>query len=391
MKKIMSTHKLPLIIFLIGVLFSSSSLAYAEESAVNITNEKPIEINLVDLREAFINQSKDVRDLKDTIDSIADAIANFDTNFRFVALAGDRSSGMKDQRKGSYYEYAYPNFVQMENLRAQLESLEITKETVETTLSFAADQLLSQYSLLKEQIAMYDQMILNTEKTYSAVQKKFELGSISKVDAENARIELENLKYNREKLAYQVENLKYNIMSLAGLEVDKTYVFQSPIFTDTEYDNVNLSKYYNAASEVSKLIYNTNRQMQALENEKKYTTAYRSYILKSDLLDFDRRYEEGIQSQESAKIEVYKSLRTYLSEFNRISDEIGVAETQIKYDTNFLDKLSQMEKLGQIVDTDRISYEIKVFQSELSKMSLENEKFLIGQKLELLISYGIKL
>ncbi len=392
MKKARCTQRVSLAIFLAVTLFCSSGVVFADvvetKAQIESDSSKPTEIGLLELRNSFIEESRDIRNLKKSIDDLVEILDNYDSSIRYIALGGDNSSGMKDERKGSYYEYAYPNFVQIENLRAQLEDLEITKETIETTLTYTADQMLSQYSLLKEQLNMYDQMVAKTEKTYQGIEKKLELGTISQIDAESSRIELENLKYNREKIFYQVENLKYTIMSMAGLEPEKEYIFQTPIFTEVDFSNDELGSYYDSALAVSKMVYNAKRQMQALDNEKTYVTTYERFVLESDLLDFNRRYEDGIQAQETSKIEVYQTLRTYLSEFNKAADELAVAETQIKYDENYLAKLSQMEKLGQIVDTDRMSYEIKVFQSELSKKSLENSKALLGQKIEVLINSG---
>lgn len=367
-------------------MFGVNTITYADESG-SIESEN-LFINLTDLREAFINESIEFRDLKE---NIVDLDQSADASEKTIFYRSDSPSGIKDQRKGSYYEYAYPTFVQLENLKTQVDVLDNTKDITETTLSYSADQLLSNYSLLKKQLELYDKMVEKTEQTYAASEKKYELGSISKMDLETSQVELENLKYNRDKIQYSMENVMYNMMKLAGLEFGKEYRFQEPVFTEIEFSESNFGSYYEAALEVSKDVANANREMDALENEGKYVKLYHSSILKSDLLDFDRRYEEGKQAQETAQNEVYQSLRSYLSEFNKLSDEISVADIQIKYDKNNLAKLAQMEKMGQVVDTDRQSYEIKVFQSEIEKMSLMNEKLLLSQKIDLLVSYGIKL
>lgn len=84
-------------------------------------------------------------------------------------------------------------------------------------------------------------------------------------------------------------------------------------------------------------------------------------------------------------------LKTDLSAYNKAEDDIAVAEAQLKYDEGMLNKLKEMENLGQIVDTQRMQYETKVLTSKLSLLSLENDRNLVLQKLELLIDYGVNL
>ncbi|GAU77751.1 hypothetical protein F3D3_2380 [Fusibacter sp. 3D3] len=361
--------------------------ASVQADATDESKKIPIEIGLVELRELFINNVKDVRDLKKNISDLGENVDRFD----YMPYLVDRPSGMKDQRKGHYYEFAYPNLVQPENLKAQLLSLEVGREKLETTLSYSVDTMLSSLSVLNEQVKLYDKMVQKTKKTYEGILKKKELGTISEVAAETARVELDNLKYTYRKNELQAHTLRLNIMSQAGLEFDQIYSFPVPVFTLSDFDETQFGQYYETALSANKDVIAANRQMEALENEKKYVEQYEVFILKSDLLDFKRRYEEGQALQVTSKESVYTNLRTYLSEFYRLKEELNVAQTQIKYDENYLSKLKKMEALGQVVDTDRLSYEIKVFQSEIKAMSLKNEMLLLSQKIEMFTANGLKL
>lgn len=356
-----------------------------------VTNEGTEEINLVEYRELVINNNTELKDLKKQRNDYGNTLATFDDNYWRILYGGDQSSGDKAQRKGHYYNYAYPNFVQMVNLDASLTTMDVSIQKYETTLSYNADKLYFQRELLVKQIELYNQMIETAKKSDDAVALQYKLGMASKVDAETSKINLENTIYNRDKLQYTFKKVEYAMQSLAGLAPDKTYQYVTSKFVVKRFDSSKFYEYFESAKKSNQGLNAAHVTMEALENEKFYVDAYKNFIIASDLSDFDHRYEEGQYNIIKAEKEVYQVLKTDLSAYNKAEDDIAVAEAQLKYDEGMLNKLKEMENLGQIVDTQRMQYETKVLTSKLSLLSLENDRNLVLQKLELLIDYGVNL
>ncbi len=386
-----------LILILSLLLSIQVSFAATEESQVADENQtieaNQVEtVNLVQLRNLFIEDSADIRKLNDYIDQIDDALYEFETNKKLIYYYGTMLvNGYPEDRKGIYYDYYYKYFVAIENAKAQRESLFIMRDLAESKLSFGADQLLSGRALLQEKIDLYNKMIDRTELTYKATLDKKEQGLLTKYDVDYARIVLENTKLNRDKLVNQLDSLDAQIISMTDLDRDKTYKFSKPIFTEGEFIEANLPQYYEQALETSLTIADANRQMEALEYEEDFITTYHNYVLKTDLLDFYKRMEDGKKAQKDAKRDIYKLIVDHLNDYNHLVDQIDVINLQIKYDQNMLHTLQVMEEQGQVIDTDRLGYELKLFQSELQKMSLENDRMLMGQKIQILIGSGINL
>lgn len=348
-------------------------------------------VNLGEYRELVINNNKDLKDLKKSRNDYGNSLAEYDDNYWKILYGGDRSSGNKEQRKGSYYQYAYPNFVQMVNLAAQLETMDVSIQKIESTLAYNADKLYMQRFLLLDQLDIYQQMVETAKKTNDSAILQLKLGTISKVDAETAQINYENAVFNRDKVEYSLKSIEYAMQSLAGLSPDRTYDYVRPEFLEKTFDSTDFYQYFETAKVSNQALNAAHTTMDALENEKKQITLYKNFVIQSDLSDFDRRYEDGQYNIISIEKNIYKNLKSALSDYNKANDDVQVAMAQLEYDENMLNKLKEMEKLGQIIDTQRMQYESKVLGSKLSLLSSQNERYLVIMKLELLVDYGIDL
>lgn len=379
-------HRKVILLFLMFQLIIMSSVPLFA-----VSNEGTEEINLVKYRELVIKNNTELKDLKKQRNDYGNALAVFDDNYGWILYGGDQSSGDKAQRKGHYYEYAYPNFVKMVSLEASLTTMDVSIQKFETTLSYEADKLYFQRELLAKQIEIYNQMVETAKKSDDAIALKYELGVASKIDADTSKINLENTIYNRDKLRYTLKKIEYAMQSLAALAPDKTYQYGPTEFIVKSFDSSKFYEYFESAKKSNQALNAAHVTMEALENEKFYINAYKNYVISSDLLDFDRRYEEGQYNIIKAEKDVYQVLKADLDAYNKAEDNINVAKAQLKYDEGMLDKLKEMEKLGQIIDTQRMQYEAKVLTSKLSLLSLENDRNLVLQKLELLVDYGVNL
>lgn len=371
------------------LLMATGPSNFASTDPKDQVSEKPMDINFIILREGMVKDSKEIRTLDEQIKSLSEGISGFDSGFKYLLMMGTNLTGGKEQRKGHYYEYAYPNFVQIEHMRAQLEELIITREALEIQLNFASDSALANHQLLLKQEELYEKMIKKSEKSFEGIQKKYKLGTLSKLNHDTSKIELENLKLEKEKIAYQIEISKLNLMSTAGLPLEKPSFFSFPVFTDSDFDEKLFNTYYNDAISANRKLYLSTLKKFALDNEQKYMKDYKPFILKSDLLDFEKRREEALIFEKNSRLDVYSALRKELDGYNTIMDALQVAKDQAQYDTHFLKKLKQLEDKGQIVDTERLSYEIKIFQNEISQSKLKNDKLMQIVKLHLLIYNGI--
>ncbi|GAU79256.1 TolC family protein [Fusibacter sp. 3D3] len=380
-------------LILISLLLLSIPVSFVSAEESQKTDADQVEtVNLVELRALFIEDSADIRKLNDFIGQIDDALYAFEKNKKLIYYFGERlTNGYPEDRKGRYYEYYYKYFVAIENAKAKRESLFILRDLAEAKLGFGADQLLSGRALLQEKIDLYNKMIDRTELIYKTTLDKKAQGLLTKYDLEYARIVLENTKLNRDQLENQLDSLEAQIISMTNLDSDKTYKFPKPIFTETDFVQENLPQYYEQALSTSLTIADVKRQMEALEYEEDFIMTYQRDVLKTDLLDFNKRMEDGKKAQEDAKRDVYKLLVEHLNDYNHVVDEIDVINLQIEYDQNRLNTLKIMEEQGQVIDTDRLGYELKCFQSRLQKMSLENERMLLGQKIQIMIGSGINL
>ncbi len=369
-----------------GFSDTSTTQGVNDENAVEV-------IGLDKLKQSFIENSTDLRTLKDAQADIGRGIDTYDLNVYYIVWLKDTTTGKQNDtmRSGKYYEYAFPNFVSIENYKVQLNHLEITQNMVEAKLSNAADQYVLNYKLLSEKIELYDKMIERTKKLDATIQDKVRLGLLTKRDEDNSRLELENLKLEREQLSLSKDALKDTILSMSTYDEGKNYEIQLPTFTLSDFNSDNLGTYYDSAIELSQNLADLNRVREALEYEGNYIDLYRSVVLKSDIKDHEIRVLTNQNDIDTAKKTIYNKLKSELSELNTIEDSLKAADIEIAYNKSMLKKLENMESLGLVVDTDRMGYELKVFQSELQKKSLETNQFLIGQKLELLIYFGIEI
>lgn len=355
------------------------------------TDKEKEVINLGEYRELVINNNKDLKDLKKSRNDYGNSLAEYDDNYWRILYGGDRSSGNKEQRKGSYYQYAYPNFVQMVNLAAQLETMDVNIQKIESTLAYNADKLYMQRFLLLDQLEIYDQMVETAKKTKDSALLKLELGTISKVDAETAQIDYENAVFNRDKVQFSIKSVEFAMQSLAGLNPDQAYDFIRPEFLEKTFDSSDFYQYFETAKASNQALNAAHSTMDALENEKKQIELYKNFVIQSDLSDFARRYEDGQYNIKATEKSIYKNLKAALSEYNKANDDVQLAMAQLKYDENMLNKLKEMERLGQIIDTQRMQYETKVLGSKLGLLSSQNDRYLLIMKLEMLVDYGIDL
>ncbi|MBF4695118.1 TolC family protein [Fusibacter ferrireducens] len=385
MKNMLIGKKLSTLILSVLLILMGTMPIFAE------TQEEIVELSLSEYRDLVVKKDITLRNLKDSREDLADTITMLDKNSGYMLYGGDRTTGYKEQKKGSYYEYAYPNFVRTMNLEAQLATMDAQINLMEVGYVTAADTVLFKRDTLEKQLELSDQNLANVKRSYDEILEKAELGLVSKVDLETAKINLENTQFSRDQLYYALKGFEYTVKSTASLEPDKTYRFVLPEFTDSKYDSNAFLEYYEMAKETNQVLAAAKVNMEALENEKKFITMYKNFVIASDLADFDRRYEDGQYEIKRLEKEIYKNLYSALSEYYKLEDEIDVAQSQIEYDSNMLKKLAQMEEQGQVTATQRLQYETAVSKSKIDKLSLIQDKILLSQKIDLLVSFGISL
>lgn len=378
-------RKLCLLFLIAQIVLASIFPAYSA------TEAKRENINIAKFRDEVIKNNKELRDLKKTRNDLGNTIAFFDKNKGYILMGGDRSSGSKESREGSYYQYAYPNFVQMENLNAQVISMDVSIQTIETTLAYNADKLYLQRALVENQLKLYNQMMTTSKRQLEASELQYKMGLISAADLEKSRLNYENSIYQRDKSEFSLRRIEYSLRSLGGLDPSNEYFFEAISFNLKKFDSDEFYKYYEQAKSNSRKLYAANVNVQALENEKKFVELYKSFIIASDLQDFDFRYENGRYELEKLERDIYKSLKLRMSEYNKITDEVNVARLQLQQDENMLSKLKMMKELGQVVDIQIMEFEAKILGTKLNLLNLENEQTLIIQRLELLVDYGVEI
>lgn len=388
----MSSRKKLLASFLLAtVLTASNSLNYSNTDINIKALENTIDINFLTLREAMVNDSEEVKLLNEQIKSLSESIKDFDAMVKYPLIMDPYISGGKEDKKGQYYEYAYPLFVQIEHLRAQLKELTFSKDLIEARLNFASDSAFSNHRLLLTQLDRYNKMVEKTETLFKNIQKKYSLGAISKMKHDASKIELDNLKLERDKISYQLENSKLHLMSSAGLLINTPYKITFPVYSDYNFQEKFFLDYYNDALSSNRKLQVSQAQTAALENEQKYISLFKSYILNSDLLDFEKRWHENQMVAHSSKLNVYKSLNKEFKLYKEILNALQISKDQAAYDKHYLTNLKILEEKGQLVDTERLNYEIKIFQSEIQQLKLSNDKLMQGLKLQWLIFNGMTL
>ncbi len=345
------------------------------------------EIGVPELKHRIVENSNEIRGLKQSIEDLDDSISQLKRFQNQMILMGERTA-TDPLRNGLYYNYVLPNFITPKRLTVQLDSLVLTYDTLSYSLQYQVDAILSNIALLNKQVELYDKYILQTEKRYRAAEKSFELGNISYNDLVQAESNLENLYYNKEKLKNNIRILELQLIYMSDFEFyEPIRMVGIPINPPERLGD--FEDYLDEALLISRDMFLADTMMEALIDEGIYIEAYKNLMLGSDYIDYHKRLSDAEAKSTESKQKVIQAVSDYFQQLKLYENNIMINEERIKSNNEKLEDMKVMKELGLITEVDIISFEIQLLQSEIDLENTIEGRNLTFRKFDLLIKQGL--
>lgn len=370
----------------ISIIFAMIILLFSTQ--LSLGQAELSEIGVQELKQRVSESSYELRDILQAIDQIQDNIDQLD-RFRNLMIMMGETTPADPLKSGPYYNFIIPNFIAPEKLKVQLEVLVATYDTLNASLQFQVDVILSNIALLNGQVVMLDQYIEQTEKRYEATKRSLELGNISSNDIVQAELNLLNLKHNKEKLLNNIRNLELQLIYMSNFEFyEQVRVVGVPLPNPPRY-LASFEDYLQEALEVNRDLFLIGIEKEALEGEGSYTEAYKSFMTTSDYIDYYTRLSAAESDAITKTQRVMSALMDYYQQLKLYENTIIIDEEKIQASKTKLADMILMEKLGQVTEIDLMNYEIQLLETELSLQNTIESRNLLYSKFTTLLSQGI--
>lgn len=381
-------HLKKLYLKLFVVLFMFTCLMNAAVFADNNDKAMP-EIGVSELKELIIQNSIDIYDINQSIYDIEDSIDQFNDFKTFIYMGGDTSSGSALEKKGPFYDYAYPNFIFQKQLQNQLDSLNVTKDTLQATLLLTTDSLISQVALLEGQRELYNVTISQSEKLFKSAALSQKLGKITTNELKKAENDLANLKLDKTKLDKNIMILKYKLMSMAGMDKAEDIRFVPVSITGMELDMDKYSEYLKIAEESSLDVNMAKNTYNMVVDENKYVESYKNFVSPADQIYYKKKLFDAEVTVMKSKKTVHSTLSNIYSEIKALNEDVAINEAKVSRSQKLYDEYKIRYKNGSAKETDLMSFEMQLMQSRINLQNAVENRNLALTKASTLLNSGI--
>lgn len=393
----MKANRLIAISVLGCMVFYSGLPAYADASLTTTATQTSAEAKLPqkyvgysELRERVLKQNTTLKELKKSEESIVSGLVSFDSPYIHMSAFG-LGPGTTGNREGYFYGYAKPILIGKANLEAQSVALVYNMNKLTSTLDYQLQKMLIDLGSSNEQLKLYTQKVEALKVKYAHANASYAKGLISKVQLLGAETEYKQTQMAVEKLSYQIKSYKLKVAELAALESGYDYSFEVPVDTISQYSIDKLDSYFETVKSSNQDLAVERANALALKNEEDVIKIYKQFVLKTDLLDFERRKSAQISHMALVEGNVYKQLRTLLSQLEDAKSDQETARDQA--DIAVLDFKTAVEKyrIGQITESAMTDAQLAMYTAQLAYSDKQKAYNSLVKRTDVFINAGIYL
>lgn len=393
----MSVKKLVAISVLTCICFSAGIASFAEiESSDpvepklnNITLPKK-HVNYSELRERVLKQSTVLKDLKKSEEALVKGLDSFDNPYIHLT-SSDLSYNTTGSRDGYYYGYARPIIIEKANLQAQSVELLYNMNKFKSELEYQLQNMLIEIGTSEEQLNLYSKKAELLKVKYAQAQASYSKGLSSKVQLLGAETEFKQTLLAVQNMSYQVKRYKLKVAELAALESGYDYSFEVPIDTVSNYSLDKLESYFISAKSSNQDLSVELAKELALKKEEEVIRIYNQFMLKTDLLDFQRRKEAQLRYTKLVEDNVYRELRTLLNQLEDARSDKESANDKVDIARLDFDAAVQRYQLGKITEVAMDDAKLALYSAQLDYSGKLKQYNKIVKKVDVFINAGIHL
>lgn len=341
-----------------------------------------------ELSQLVLKNSTTLESLKDSYQSILNGLDAYD-GVGMYSGARNLGMGTTGNREGLYYQYAKPVLITKANLEAQAAQVEQSIGKMETTLNYQLQKMLIDLGSYNDQLELYTAKVQSLKTKYNHTKLKYDKGLISKLELATTENTLRQAEISVTKLNAQIKNYRTQISQLAALKPGIEYTFEVPVDSSNDFSISQFETYLQMAKQSSKTIAVENAKMAAIQNEQEVTDMYKSFMFKSDLLDFERRKEAQKNSSELAESTVHRTLLDLLNQLEDSRSDVVNAKNALGIQQMGYDGAVVMLKNKTILASDLIEYELSLNSAQLSLEQKQTAFNALTKKVDAFISYGV--
>lgn len=359
----------------------SGSIVFAEAP-------KTTQVSYAELSTGAILKNSTIKDLKETEKTLADAISSLENpNLHYAAMG--KGQGTTGVRSGYYYEFAKMAFVDKLNYEAQLTEVQTGISKVETTINYSLQKSLADYKLLTKQIELYKKKTDVLSQKYDLMKARFEKGLITSLQLYATEYELTMTRHGIDKLEWQIKLYNSKIAEAGNLKTGVFYDFETPVASVLNFSMAEFETLLKTSKQSNLDLAIENAKMAALENEGKVIETYKSFILKSDIVDYQKRYQTQKNTLNSVENGVYKNLYSLLQNLEDATGDMFKTEMQLQ-----LARLDYRMAQASVANNTKIKselldYELSINNLELSLEQNQSVKLQLLKRIDLLVNYGV--